>query len=320
MSGTVLILASPDDGEARRVGVELRRRGQRFALLDLSWFPQRMTLTGELTPSGWESQIVTPDGALPLADITSVYQRRCPPFEPPEGMNDTERRFSLVEARFGLGGVLMSLPAHWVSHPTAMADAEYKPFQLAAARRAGLSVPETWIGNDPVSARAFVSTLGNGGAVYKPLMHKLVTDQSVGKVIYTSLAAAEDVDDRVSTTAHLFQARVGAEHDVRALVTSRSCAAVAIRARRGRAFLDYRDHYDALTYERTSLPADVLTGAQRMLANLGLAAGVCDFAVTTAGETVFYEVNPAGQWAWLEEETGAPMTRLICDELTGAAP
>ncbi|MGW5875069.1 MvdC/MvdD family ATP grasp protein [Nocardiopsis terrae] len=318
MPETVLLMAAVDDGEARRVANELRRRGHTVALLDLSWFPQHAYLIGELGASGWEGQLVTPHGTVELSDISGVYHRRCPPFEPPSGLNQTEHRFATVESRFGVGGILASLPAHWVSHPAAMADAEYKPLQLAEAVRAGLPVPRTWVGNDPAKAQAFVSAQ-SGGAVHKPLMHKLVADQGSARLIYTNAVQTKDIDDRVRSAPHQFQERVRASHDVRALITGHGCEAVAIRAGGGEAFLDYRNHYDHLVYERVRLDPELVIRSQRLLARLNLASGVFDFAVSTAGGTVFYEVNPAGQWAWLEEETQAPMTALICDALTGAA-
>jgi hypothetical protein len=73
-------------------------------------------------------------------------------------------------------------------------------------------------------------------------------------------------------------------------------------------------------YERVRLDPDLVNRSQRLLARLKLTSGVFDFAVSSTGDTVFYEVNPAGQWAWLEEETESPMTALICDALTGASP
>jgi hypothetical protein len=45
-----------------------------------------------------------------------------------------DARFALAQARYGLGGVLASLPGcQYVNHPHAIADAEFKPAQLAAA-------------------------------------------------------------------------------------------------------------------------------------------------------------------------------------------
>jgi hypothetical protein len=37
--------------------------------------------------------------------------------------------------------------------------------------------------------------------------------------------------------------------------------------------------------------------------------------VTPEGEWVFLEVNPNGQWAWLQDETGLPIASAIADAL-----
>ena len=319
MPSTVLILAAPDDGESWHVTEELRRRGHRPVLFDLSDFPHRASLDARLGPTGWDGRLSTPDTSVELADITAVYHRRCPPFDLPEAMTDDEQRFARVEGRFGLGGVLAGLPAHWVSHPSAVADAEYKPVQYAAAARVGLTLPPTWIGNTPDAARAFLAEQGGSG-VYKPLMHKLVSDQGQARLIYTTPTGESEIDERVSATTHQFQQRISTACDVRALITRTRCEAVAIKNVDGSPpFVDYRAHYDALAYERTLLEPDTIVRAQRLLTELGLASGVFDFAMTAGGRTIYYEVNPAGQWAWLMEATGAPMTQLICDELTGTA-
>lgn len=317
MAETVLVMASVDDGEADRVLNELHRRGHKAVLLDLSWFPQHARIVGQLGASGWEGHLATPYTTIRFEDIRAVYHRRCPPFEPASTMNEHERRFAMVENRFALGGILASLPTRWISHPAAMADAEYKPLQLAIAAQVGLPLPDTWIGNDPERARSFVTDQANG-TVYKALMHKLVSDQSAVGLIHTNTVDVDEIDERVRAAPHQFQELIHADHDVRALVTRNGCEAVAVRAHGGKAFLDHRHHYEELRYERIHLDYDLVARSQQMLARLNLASGVFDFAVTSTGETVFYEVNPAGQWAWLEEETGAPMTTLICDALTGA--
>ncbi|MCN0177864.1 hypothetical protein [Salinispora arenicola] len=40
-----------------------------------------------------------------------------------------------------------------------------------------------------------------------------------------------------------------------------------------------------------------------------------DLIVTPAGDHVFLEVSPGGQWAWLEVETGLPIAAAIAEYL-----
>lgn len=52
-----------------------------------------------------------------------------------------------------------------------------------------------------------------------------------------------------------------------------------------------------------------------MRVRLGLRFGALDFLVTPSGEWYFLEVNPNGQWAWIEQETGLPISSAIADAL-----
>jgi hypothetical protein len=51
---------------------------------------------------------------------------------------------------------------------------------------------------------------------------------------------------------------------------------------------------------------------------LGLNYGAFDFVVTPNDEWVM-ECNPAGQWLWLEHETGVPIAAALADLLTEGA-
>jgi hypothetical protein len=44
-----------------------------------------------------------------------------------------------------------------------------------------------------------------------------------------------------------------------------------------------------------------------------------DLIVTPGGDTVFLELNAAGQWAWIEAATGLPIAAAIAEELLAGA-
>jgi len=72
-------------------------------------------------------------------------------------------------------------------------------------------------------------------------------------------------------------------------------------------------------YSIHTVPAEIVGLCRRMMQILGLAFGAFDFALTTSDEYVFFEVNPSGQWGWLEHFTGQPITEAIVDALLGDA-
>ncbi len=48
---------------------------------------------------------------------------------------------------------------------------------------------------------------------------------------------------------------------------------------------------------------------------LNLVYGAIDMRLTPDGEYVFLEVNPAGQWLFIEERTGQPITATLANHL-----
>jgi hypothetical protein len=56
--------------------------------------------------------------------------------------------------------------------------------------------------------------------------------------------------------------------------------------------------------------------------SLGLVFGALDFVVTDKADEThqFIEINPNGQWGWIENNTGQPISRALADALKGDQP
>ncbi|WP_242434232.1 ATP-grasp ribosomal peptide maturase [Streptomyces sp. CB01580] len=219
------------------------------------------------------------------------------------------------ENRRGLGGVLGALPGClYLSHPQVIARAEYKPAQLSAALRAGLTVPATLITNDPMEAKAFCAAQPT---IYKPLHAGAYEVEGEPAGIWAAPVGAGEVDGAVSHSAHLFQAQVPKAADVRAVVVGEQVFSARITAPPG--VVDWRAEYRSLTYEPVVCPEELCGALARFLAAFGLNFGAFDFAVTADGGWWFLECNPNGQWAWLEDVAGLPITAAIADLLENGA-
>jgi hypothetical protein len=128
----VLVLGIQEEWAAAEVGKELAARGVAWIPLNVADFPLTMTLGAELSPDAdrWRGSVRSVDRELPLHQVTAVFYGRPTEFVMPPGLSGPELRFSRAQARVGIGGVLASLQVRWVSHPSALADAAYKPWQL----------------------------------------------------------------------------------------------------------------------------------------------------------------------------------------------
>jgi hypothetical protein len=64
----------------------------------------------------------------------------------------------------------------------------------------------------------------------------------------------------------------------------------------------------------------VAVGVRALLARLRLRYGALDFSVDERGQWWFLEVNPSGQWLWLDERLHLGIAEAIADALTKPAP
>jgi ATP-grasp ribosomal peptide maturase len=316
-AGHVLVLAGRFDPTCDLVVEELNRRAVPVFRADMAEFPLTLTLAASLGGDRWNGTLANGRRSLDLAAVRSVYYRR--PTRPrfPEGMSSEARKVAETEARWGFGGLLSALPSRWLPPPGKAADAEYKPLQLRVAAEAGLSVPRTLITNDPRAAGDFADMIG-GPVVYKPFFHVRGTMRGRMAAVYANIVRRDDLAAAdIATTAHLFQEWVPKAYEVRLTAVGGRMFAAEIHADSEAGRIDWRSDYESHTYKVCSPPSDVACGVLKVLDRLGLPYGAFDFVVTPDGEWRFLEVNPSGQYGFIEQATGLPITAAICDYLEG---
>ncbi|QNP70496.1 ATP-grasp ribosomal peptide maturase [Streptomyces roseirectus] len=307
--GPVLVVTNLDDPTADVVIGELHGRGVPVVRFDSGDFPHALSLAATITPYGVEGTLSTPSRVADLSQVRSLYYRRPSGFVFPH-LDEQNARFAVTQARYGLGGVLASLPGClYVNHPHRIGDAEFKPAGLAAAVEAGFRLPPTLITSDPKAARSFVERYAP--AIYKPLSTPLYRIDGVSCTVEVAEVASDDIDEAVSGTAHLFQQRIEKIADVRVTVIGDHVFAVRIDS----GLLDWRTDYSRLRYSAVPAPPGISEALYAYLSRFGLVFGAFDFAVDRQGQWWFLECNPSGQWYWLEPETGLPMLSAMADLL-----
>ncbi|MFF5842097.1 ATP-grasp ribosomal peptide maturase [Streptomyces massasporeus] len=305
----VLVVTSLHDPTADVVISELHDRDVPVVRLDSGDFPATLSVEAEITEHGVQGLLVTPSRTADLANVRALYYRRPTGFAFPH-LSEQDARFALTQARYGLGGVLASLPGClYVNHPHRIGDAEFKPAGLATAAAAGFLVPPTLITSSPDAAREFIKA--RGSVIYKPLSNPVYTVDGVSSAVKVAEVFTMDIDDDVAGTAHLFQQRVPKVADVRVTVIGSHVFCVRIDSD----LLDWRTDYSQLTYTPVEAPPGIRPALHRYMNRFKLVFGAFDFAIGEDGRWWFLECNPSGQWHWLETETGLPMTAALADLL-----
>lgn len=132
--------------------------------------------------------------------------------------------------------------------------------------------------------------------------------------LYTRRVPSEQyAEPRIALTAHLFQREITDKApEVRVTVVDGRLFPVSIHAPDGPARLDWRRDSASLTYMPAQLPAPVAEGVRALLRALGLVFAALDFIVDTAGRHYLIDVNPGGQWAWIDH-TREAVTHALAD-------
>jgi hypothetical protein len=303
---TVLILTQAHDPHLPPVAEAVRARGAELLCFNLADFPEVVTLSATLEShqDGWSGSLRSQGQCIPLESIASIWWRRPKQYKAPTTYSPGERAFLEEEANRGITGMLESLALHqtlWVSRLHSIRRAELKPLQLAAAQQHGLHTPRTLLTNDPGAVQAFYEAC-QGQVVLKAVSRGAVEGEEQ-RFIYTSRVQPEHLTalEGVRVTAHLFQEWLPKRFDLRVVVIGRQVFAAEIHSQHSeRARLDFRRGYVDLSYAVHPLPQEIEDKALALVRLFGLQFSSMDFLLTPEGDYVFLDLNPNGQFYWLQ--------------------
>lgn len=263
-----------------------------------------------------------------LGDVRTVWNRRS--FAPmlADDIDPRDRDFAQNESQQHLDGFLTTAcrNALWVNPPAAASLDINKPFQIDLAREIGFTVPATLFSNAPDHVLGFFERHG-GNIVYKSYRPErwLEGDGKAAPFVNrTASVTREDVGNRraLAMCPGIFQERIEKAHELRVTIMGDTVFCVRIDAsgtEPGR--LDFRSNYAGMRLARCALADDVKAMCKAFMARAGIVFGCFDFIVTPSGQVHFLEVNPMGQFLWLEERLpDLPLLDAMCAFLVSADP
>jgi len=309
----IFILASARDVHARRVSDVLNNHGHQVTIFDAGSLGMDSTLT---YPLGEAPIIVLSSGQTVSFDrATCIWYRRPRLGHVAEHIrNPAIRNFCRQEWANLLEGLFLNSDARFVN-PMLAEYAAVKPRQLHVAREVGWAIPDTLITSDKDHASTFIQ-------------------KHHGRVIHKAMTAPRDrlIDTRVwdegdrpalkalTFAPTIFQEMICGPMDLRITVVGQRVFTARILTDRSRAGIDSRMDMDA-PYEPYELPDQIHERVLTFMAAMGLVYGTIDLKITHEGEYVFLEVNPQGQFLYVEILTGMPIASAMADLLAhGADP
>ncbi|WP_236669530.1 MvdC/MvdD family ATP grasp protein [Streptomyces antimycoticus] len=203
MTNTVLVVGDPFEAGTDLVVEGLSSSDIPVFRMDTADFPRELELRATNVDGQWAGTLSNKYRSIALADVKAVYWNRPNLFQFPE-LSESYAHWARGAARIGLGGVLMSLAARWMNHPSRASVAEFKPQQLRTARSMGLATPRTLITNSADEVRAFAENV-EVPLITKPLGAPHVVHSRGSETMYTREVDLDALGG-VELTAHLFRA------------------------------------------------------------------------------------------------------------------
>src|ERR1044072_4887780 len=315
---TILIITRSDDNESvSLVARAVEGKGGRVIRFDTDRYPTEVRLPAFYGRGDEERLTLTNnEGEFDLREVTAIWHRRLNfGARIPQTLDKHLRHACVTETRAAAQGLLASLKAFRMDAVRHIRHADNKQLQLQVARSLGLDIPRTLTTNDPAAVRNFAAEC-EGGMVTKMLSSFAVYEGGRELVVFTNPVGPEDLADLtgLSLCPATFQEAVPKALELRATVVGNRVMTASIDSQSSeRAANDWRR--DGLRIIEDWRPYDLPREVEERLMPLSdyfvLNYGAVDLIVTPEGRHVFLEVNPVGEFFWLERYAGAPVSDAI---------
>lgn len=325
----LIVTHSNDNDSIGRVADAIARKGGHTIRFDTDRYPTHVRLTayyGASDSKGDERLTLSNEqGEFDLREVTAVWHRRLSfGAHLPAELDRQLRHACLGESSAAAHGMLASLKTFRMDHVRHIRHAENKQLQLQVARELGLHTPRTLTTNDPAAVRAFAETC-DCGMVTKMLSSFAIYDEGKELVVFTNPVKPHDLADLsgLSLCPATFQELLPKSLEIRVTVVGRSIMSASIDSQiSARAAHDWRrDGLRMLQHWRFyQLPQEIEGKILRLMDYFSLNYGAIDVILTPDDRHVFLELNPGGEFFWLEQSPGLPISDAIADLLLGHAP
>jgi len=310
--GYAIIIAQKEDAHALSVCREIEQLGTAIPLIiDAEDFPSKWQITLDIDDAGASAFTINVDDVeISDSQVTGAWYRRSFAHRVPNTSVEVHD-FCRAEATTLFQSWTHALGARLINPRLHQISASHKPLQLLAALSVGLRVPATSMTNCSESVRRLKSRTNQ--MVYKafsPIQLPMLIDTRV---------YSEELDEVLGKLRYapvIFQERVEKRSELRVTIVDEQVFSAQVEPQHQEAELDWRIDLSA-DVRHHELPDEIRTKLFRLMRSLGLRYGAIDMAVTDQDEYVFFEVNPSGQFLFVEIQAEMPISNAVAKALCG---
>ena len=314
----ILIISNKSDVTSDFIVKKLKERHIDFYRFNTEELLNTCSLTIDYTTNEISIVDLPSKHRIDLTNFTSIYFRRpeIPLFNAYD-INKAEKQFLRNEFAYTLEGIYKLLRnAFWISPLYAIREAENKIYQLELAKSIGFRIPNTIITNSYDDFLRFYK-INNRDCIIKPIKSGLIESKKKSKVIFTSVIKEKSRSRReFEISPNLFQEHIYKKGDIRVIIVGNKVFATLIHSQENpQTKIDWRRGENLLKHSKIEIPSAILTLCHRLISKLNLRFGAIDLILDINDNYYFLEINPNGQWAWIEKQTGYKISDEIVNLL-----
>ncbi|WP_313157062.1 hypothetical protein [Sphingobacterium multivorum] len=235
---------------------------------------------------------------LPELDLNSIWHKQ----------------YILSEIDSFLHNIFTVLNCQWVSEPYNVYKAENKLLQLKTAQFLGFKIPDTII--TTVKEEVSIFFKKHEHTIVKPISRTRINNISVPEFIFTNRIDANQQSNfqNYDLTPCIFQEEIEKQVEIRVTIVGEKVFAATVRSQDdNETKTDWRRK--KLKFTKFELPINISNKCISIVKKLKLNFGAIDLILSPNGEYTFLEINPNGQWVWIENDTGLKISEALIDLL-----
>ncbi|EIX7374474.1 MULTISPECIES: MvdC/MvdD family ATP grasp protein [Citrobacter] len=300
---TVLILSFHEDEHAAVVKYEIDKLGGSVVVFD----PQQeddFSLIYEVHSNTVQRKLRIQEYDLDLDRLSGLWWRR--PTIPQPGSDvrhPTVRKLVSEELKQFYLGCLASSQILIMNPFAQSALARFKLHQLQIASLVGLNIPATMVSTSVTAIDKFIDE-HNADLIYKPF-------SGIGFGAFETRPLVDDeryMSEKMSNCPPILQKHIHGEYDLRITIVGNVMLCAKIDYKAGYHPVDSRA--DMVPITPVSIPAILQSKLFKLIDALGLVYAAIDMRFDGV-DYWFFEVNPEGQFLWIELHTGLPISHAV---------
>lgn len=316
----ILIITNKDDVTVDFIVRELQSRDIQYYRLNTEDIPNKIHVNFDFNQKTFELVDKIKNIKINLLSFSSVYYRRplLSDFDYIENVNLQELNYLRSEIAYVLEGIYKVLrEKYWLNDVYSIREAENKIYQLQMAQEVGFKIPTSLISNE--SEKVYNQKRKcNNDCIIKPIKSGNMKDANHPKVVFTSKLIDEQFknDERIESFPVFIQENVHKQFDLRITVIGNNVYTAQIHSQLEKdSEVDWRKGQQILEHSNHELPLEIVEMCIELTKKMNLNYSAIDMILDKNWNYIFLEINPNGQWAWIEKRLGFPLSKKIVDML-----